>query len=116
MKQHIYNNTSIIIGENSLDNWYIISKYTKINDEYIWIHLNSFSSPHVIILDNHLNIDTIKYSCELCQKNSKYKNMKDIKFCMTRLKNIMKAESTGEVIFRSNRKVNIFNLNQNHRF
>jgi len=116
MKEYIIDNIPIILGENATDNWNIINKYNKENVNYIWIHLNSFPSPHVIILDENANIKTINHACNLCQKNSKYKNMKDLKFCMTTLNNIIKGEKIGEVYFKSNRKVKTFNLNLNHHF
>ena len=50
MKIIEYNDISYVIGENANDNWYILDMYSNINNKYIWFHLNSFSSPYIIML------------------------------------------------------------------
>ena len=49
MKLNEFNNIKYYIGENAEDNWDLFEKSKEINENYIWFHLNSFSSPYVIM-------------------------------------------------------------------
>ena len=105
MKLYIFNNIEYYIGENSKDNWDLLDKSKSINEDYIWIHLNSFPSPYVIIYSTFENIKRISnnyreyilFGCNLCLENSKYKNQKDVKFIYSPLKKLKKCDKIGEV-------------------
>ena len=71
MKQEEYMNTTIIIGENAQDNWDIID----FESDYIWLHLNSFPSCHIIINDVNIDDNVLLYAAQLCKHNTKYKNL-----------------------------------------
>jgi predicted ribosome quality control (RQC) complex YloA/Tae2 family protein len=102
MKQEEYMNTTIIIGENAQDNWDIID----FESDYIWLHLNSFPSCHIIINDVNINDNVLLYAAQLCKHNTKYKNLKNVKVCYTKCSNLIKGSDIGSVIYKSKRKVN----------
>ena len=112
MKTIIYNNIQFVIGQNAQDNWNILDEAYKINNNFIWFHLNSFPSCYVImyssikneLIDNSLN-DYLTYGANLCKQHSKYKNLKDIKICYTSLKKLNKTQKIGEVIISGKRNI-----------
>lgn len=110
MKTIEFKNIIYIIGQNAQDNWNILDLYKKENDKYIWFHLNSFSSPYVIMcssLDN-LEISEINnylyFGAELCKNNSKYRNLPNLKIIYTSLKKLTKTNKIGEVIISGKKK------------
>ena len=114
MREIIYNDIKYIIGQNAQENWNILDEGYKINNNYIWFHLNSFPSCYVIMYssieelkDNSLN-DYLTYGANLCKQNTKYRNLNDLKICYTSLKNLKKTNKVGEIII--NGKKNIIKL------
>ena len=114
MKTIIYNNIQFIVGQNAQENWNIFDEAYKINNDFIWFHLNNFPSGYVIMYstneelrDNSYN-DYLFYGASLCKQNSKYKNLKNIKICYTSLKKLNKTQKIGEVTIKG--KVNIIKL------
>ena len=110
MKLNEYNNIKYYIGENSQDNWDLFEKSKEINENYIWFHLNSFSSPYVIMyacLDEiKMNIDSyLNYGANLCLKNSKYEYLKDTKIIYCELKKLKKGNKVGEIIISGKKKL-----------
>lgn len=111
MKTIIYNNIQFVIGQNAEDNWNILDEAYKINNNFIWFHLNSFPSGYVIMYstneelrDNSFN-DYLNYGASLCKQNSKYKNLKDIKICYTSLKKLSKTQKIGEVTIKGKKNI-----------
>ena len=111
MKIIIYNNIQFVIGQNAQDNWNIFDEAYKTNSDFIWFHLNSFSSCYVIMYstneelkDNSFN-DYLNYGASLCRQNSKYKNLKDIKICYTSLKKLTKTQKIGEVTIKGKKNI-----------
>lgn len=92
------------IGQNQQENWDLIDEAYKNNDQYIWFHLNSFPSCHVIVEDENPDNNTIIEAAQLCKENSKYKNVPNVKICYTRVCNLKKEKKIGSVSFHSNRK------------
>ena len=111
MKLHKYQDISFYIGENAEDNWDLFDKSKFINNEYIWFHLNSFSSPHVIMystiqeLQNTNYIEFINFGSRLCLDNSKYNYLKDCKIVYSPLKKLKKGEKVGEIIISGKKKL-----------
>jgi len=104
MKVAEYNEIIYYIGENAKDNWDILDNCIKINEMYIWFHLNSFPSCYVIMCST---IEQIKetdinnylyYGAELCKNNSKYRNYSNLKIIYTTLNKLKKTNNVGEVI------------------
>ena len=71
MKTIDFENSKIIIGQNAKENWDLLDN----NENFLWFHLKSFPSCHVIILNENPNETTIQKAAELCKENTKYKNM-----------------------------------------
>ena len=114
MKEEYYLDYIFYIGENAQDNFELLDKFND-NQEYLWFHLNSFPSPYIIInitkseLMSNINKSLIlKYACELCKNNSKYKNLKNLKIIWTPIKNLKKTNNIGEVLISG--KKNIISL------
>jgi predicted ribosome quality control (RQC) complex YloA/Tae2 family protein len=103
MKEIIYNNTKIKVGSNSGENWKILDESSENN---IFLHLKSFPSCYVIIeCEEDPPIETITEAAKICKSNTKYKNIKNIKVDYTLCKNVLKGSVTGEIFYKSNRKV-----------
>ena len=73
----IFENTKFLIGQNSQENWNLLDSCNKINNEYIWFHLNSFPSCYVIMCSPLNDISCIEsknillnYGAELCKQNT----------------------------------------------
>ena len=115
MRQIEYENYIFYIGQNAKENWELLDKFYKINDEYIWFHLNSFPSPYVIVnttindLSKNSNInEVLLFGSQLCKDYSKYKFLSNLKIIYTSLKKLKKTNKIGEVIISG--KKNIISL------
>ena len=102
MKKFIIDNIDVILGENAKENWNITFNS---NPEYIWIHLSHYPSGHLVIQHSSPSFETINECAKLCQQYSKCKNMKHLKYSITKCKNLLKGDKIGEVEFISHRKV-----------
>lgn len=98
----------IYVGESAQDNWDLIDKASQ-ND--LWFHLESFPSPHVIVVINDPKIKTpksvLKYAAELCHEHSKYKLIKKVKVIWTEIKNVSKADKVGAVHTKKTRTIKL---------
>ena len=111
MRETIYNDIKYVIGQNAQENWNILDEAYKINNNYIWFHLNSFPSCFVIMYlsieelrDTSLN-DYLTYGANLCKQNTKYRNLNDLKICYTSLKKLKKTNKIGEIIISGKRNI-----------
>jgi len=115
MRCNEYKNIIFYIGSNAKENWELLDKSKQINDNFIWFHLNSFSSPYVIMyktideLNNIFNkseIDDIyRFAANLCKQHSKYKFLNNLKIVYSPLKKLSKGDNIGEVIIRGKRNI-----------
>tara|TARA_R110002020_G_scaffold414012_3_gene623566 strand:- start:431 stop:751 length:321 start_codon:yes stop_codon:yes gene_type:complete len=101
MKVEEFNDTTIILGQNAQENWNLIN----FDCDYIWLHLNSFPSCHVIIEDNNPEQEVLEYAAQLCKDNTKYRNLKNLKICYTKCNNLKKGKDIGSVVYKSKRQV-----------
>ena len=101
MKIEEFNDITIIIGQNAQENWNLIN----FDCDYIWLHLNSFPSCHVIIEDNNPEPEVLEYAAQLCKENTKYRNLKNLKICYTKCNNLKKGKDIGSVVYKSKRQV-----------
>ena len=53
MKQFEINDTIVRLGETAKENWSLID---EADDQYIWMHLNSFPSGHIIIAVSYTHL------------------------------------------------------------
>ncbi len=109
MRTEEFNDTQIIIGQRDQENWDIIN----FNSDYIWLHLNSFPSCHVIIKDNNPDEEVLNYAANLCKNHTKYKNMKNLYVCYTKCNNLKKGPDVGSVIYKSNKQVKKWKITDN---
>ena len=112
MREIIFQDVKFLIGQNSQENWDLLDSYSKINNEFIWFHLNSFPSCYVImcspladISSNESKNNLLNYGAELCKNNTKYKNITNLKICYTSLKKLKKTNKIGEVIISGKRNI-----------
>ena len=99
MKTIVKDKISYKVGQNAKENWSLISQTKKINKNFLWIHLDSVSSGHVIIEDELPNEEMIIFACELCKSQSKYDG-KVMKFIFTIVDNLNFGEEPGSVYFK----------------
>jgi predicted ribosome quality control (RQC) complex YloA/Tae2 family protein len=103
MKKIKYKNIIFIIGQNAKENWDIFDENKKINNNFIWFHLNSFPSPYVIMqstfndIDKSQIYDILTYGANLCKENSKYTFLNDLKIIYCQLNKLTKTNKLGEV-------------------
>ena len=104
MKTEEYKDIKFYRGENAIDNFELLDKFKSFSD-YIWLHLNSFSSGYIIIeieknelLKRVDYLDIMNYASNLCKQNSKYKNVPNIKIIWTTISKVIKTEKIGQVI------------------
>ena len=101
MKEFEINDIVVVLGQCAQENWDIID----FESDFIWLHLNSFPSCHVIIQDESPDNETLQAAAELCKENTKYRNLKNIKVCYTKCSNLKKGSDIGSVIYKSKRQV-----------
>lgn len=104
MKTLEYKDIKFHRGENAIDNFNMLDKF-KCCYDYIWLHLNSFSSGYIIIEIEKKELlkridyqDILNYAANLCKENTKYKNVPNIKIIWTTISKVIKTEKIGEVI------------------
>jgi predicted ribosome quality control (RQC) complex YloA/Tae2 family protein len=108
MKQFIFKNINIFLGENKEENWNLLETS---NENDFFVHLNSFPSGHVKIETEMFNQEIIRHAGEICKQNSKYKILKNLKICYCKYSNVFKGKKMGEVVFKSNRQIKTIKLN-----
>mgnify|MGYP001164135378 CR=1 FL=1 len=101
MKEFDFENTKIVLGQTAQENWDLID----FDSDFIWLHLNSFPSCHVIIEDENPSNEVLQYAANLCKNNTKYKNLRNLKVCHTKCSNLKKGTDVGSVFYKSKRKV-----------
>ena len=101
MKVIIKDNIVYKIGQNAQENWDLLDN----NANFVWFHLRSFPSCHVVVETEDITEDVVVEGANLCLKNTKYRNLKNVKVNYTPLKNIKKSDTIGAVHFISNKKV-----------
>ena len=102
MKTFLIDNITIKLGESAKENWDLAFSS---NNEYIWVHLASFPSAHIIIENECPETNIINQAGQLCKAHSKYRNLKNVKMSVTTCSNLKRGSKPGEVYFKSNRKV-----------
>jgi predicted ribosome quality control (RQC) complex YloA/Tae2 family protein len=99
---HEIKNIKIKLGENAKENWNILK---NVNDNYWWLHLDAYPSGHIIIENENPPKEIIEEAMILCKNNTKYKNLKNLYFFMTQIKNLKKGDEIGEVYFKNKKKI-----------
>ena len=107
MKTEIIDDITIKLGQNAKENWDLIDQSP---DDYIWMHLDSFPSCHIIIEDSDPSNELLIKGAQLCKDNTKYRNLRNLKICYTTISNLIKGKEVGSVSYKSKRKVNYIKL------
>ncbi len=107
MKIEIFEETIIKVGQSAQENWDLIDNS---NQNYIWLHLNSFPSCHIVIEDENPTTELLLEGARLCKDNTKYRNLKNLKICYTTISNLIKGKEIGSVSYKSNSKVKYIQL------
>ena len=107
MKMETFEEKIIKIGQSAKENWDLIDNS---NQNYIWLHLDSFPSCHVVIEDENPSNELLLEGARLCKENTKYRNLKNLKICYTTISNLKKGNEIGSVSYKSNRKVKYIQL------
>jgi hypothetical protein len=103
MKIFQFENFSYKLGQSAEENWCLLD---EAKDNNIFFHLSSFPSGYVILsYDGKLTTEILRIGAEICKKNTKYRNIRDLKVDFCYVDNLYKGEKVGEVYFKSNRKV-----------
>lgn len=90
----------IIVGQSAQENWDLIDNAKQ---NYVWLHINSMPSPHVIIEEDYQTVSkrVLNYAASLCKLNSKYKNLKNLKIMYLPIKQLSKTKKIGEVTVKN---------------
>lgn len=102
MKVFQYEDITIKLGQTAKENTFLVKNS---NPNYVWIHLESFPSGHVVIECENPSKEVINYSMNVCLEGTKQKNMKDVKLSVTKISNLKTTDILGEVEFKSKKKV-----------
>jgi predicted ribosome quality control (RQC) complex YloA/Tae2 family protein len=106
MKTYNIQNIICKLGQNSKENWNLLDSYCN-EPKFLFFHLSSFPSGYLIIECNeHPSLSIIKSAADICRNGTKYKKIKNIKVDYTTLDNVKKGCYVGEILYKSNRKVN----------
>lgn len=105
MKEESINDINIYLGETAKENWQLLDDS---DEKYVWMHLNSYPSGHIIVCSENPDINTLRQAALLCKNNTKYRNLSNLKICYTLVSNVLKDNKVGSVYFKSNRKVKTF--------
>lgn len=104
MKTFRYENFICKLGESAKENWSLLDSAEK---HHIFFHLSSFPSGYVILeCDEEISTDMLQTSAQICKEGTKYRNLRNLKVDYCRCDNLEKGTKVGEVIFKSNKKVN----------
>lgn len=102
-----YNNSTIYVGKNNIENDKITFKIANKND--IWLHIKDYPGSHVIIKDYDDNQDTLLYAAHLAAKNSKAPLNSKVIVDYTKVKNVKKIhkEAPGQVTYTNQKSINV---------
>ena len=102
MIEKLFNDITILIGENAFENNSIIVKQ---NPKYYWFHLKNGSSPHGILMTTNPSKTEIFEVARLVKDHSKERFMNNIKVNYTQIKNLKLTNVPGTVILKNKPKV-----------
>lgn len=104
MKSFNVKGYNCLVGKNAEENWKLLASSTS-NDHFF--HLSSFPSCYVILKCIETTVESsILMECAfLCLNNTKHAGQKDVYVDHTTVGNVIKGEKVGEVVYKSNKKV-----------
>ena len=102
MKEFDVDGITMRLGETAKENWQLIGES---NSDHMWMHLNSYPSGHIVIKSDNVTDELLQEAAQLCKENTKYRNLRNLKRCYTKVSNLKYGEKAGSVHFKSNRQV-----------
>ena len=104
MKTHTFEGYTILQGTSAAENWDLLD---SAEPEHYFFHLSSFPSGYIILQcgDGKPRPSTIQHCAKLCQEGTKYKKIQNLKVDYCPCSNVIKGESLGEAVYKSNRRV-----------
>ena len=102
MKEFDVDGITMRLGETAKENWQLIGES---NSDHMWMHLNSYPSGHIVIKSDNVTDELLQEAAQLCKENTKYRNLRNLKLCYTKVSNLKDGEKPGSVHFKSNRQV-----------
>lgn len=104
MKTELVNGYIVKIGGNAAENWFLLKKAKR---NYWFFHLAAFPSCFVIweYEGDDVKKSVLQQVAQICVKNTKHRNAKNIKVDCTQCYNIEKGKIVGEIYYKSNKKV-----------
>jgi len=99
MKECNIASTRILLGENRLENSYLLS----LNKDFTWVHAKSISSGHAVIESINPTIEELNKAKEMVKKGCKGKKDPNFKVEYTKIINL-EIVGIGEVITNNNVK------------
>jgi predicted ribosome quality control (RQC) complex YloA/Tae2 family protein len=110
MRSFVFDDITIIMGQNVKDNEKLLDAYN--HTDFVFMHLKSFPSSHVVIMSNKPSSTTLDRAAMLCKRNTKYRHIKGIKAVHTAYNNVCRTNVPGMVTFESNRQVKDFKIKE----
>jgi len=108
MKTFQFENYTCKLGQSAKENWYLLD---KAENHHIFFHLSSFSSGYLILeCEEKVSTIMLETAAQICKENTKYRNLRNLKVDYCRCDNLEKGDKVGEVLFKSNKKVNQIKL------
>lgn len=103
MKELEHDGNRILLGKDRSDNDRLLKDFG--HTDYTFVHLKSFPSSHVVIMNNSPSDETIAFAAQACKQQSKYRRIRGVKAIYTTYSNVRGTHIPGTVVFKSNRKV-----------
>jgi predicted ribosome quality control (RQC) complex YloA/Tae2 family protein len=103
------NGFTYYVGENAKDNWNLLQTVKKLPNglNWIWFHLDNFSSAYVILCSTMKDApkNAVTRGAELCKEYGKYKNIARVSVIYTEVKNVKRTEKVGQVTTSKTQKI-----------
>ncbi len=90
-------NYNYSVGRSARENWQLLDQAEPFD---IWFHLDSQSSPYVILEirdNNEVPYESLLEGARLCKQYSKAKNDKSVKVIYCPVENLKKGKNLGQV-------------------
>lgn len=85
MKEFVYQDTKILLGQNKIENHNLITKEDK---KYWWFHAKWVPSGHAVVLAEKMTPELIKFAATQVKLGCKEKNNPNAKIEYTKLGNL----------------------------
>jgi predicted ribosome quality control (RQC) complex YloA/Tae2 family protein len=103
MKTFQFENFICKLGNTAKENWQLLD---DTEDHHLFFHISAFPSGYVILeCEEKPKLSTIQIAAKICKDGTKYRRLKNLKIDYCQCSNLKKGDKVGEVLFKSNKKV-----------